>query len=101
MAEGYAPSINDIVKALSEDPRYMRFKSKFTEKNVRDAIITLKYADKEGNYNFSDRGMTEFGHLGKIADKIIETFPESKSKKKRRRRRGKKTAKGGLRGRRN
>jgi hypothetical protein len=110
MAEGYAPSINDIVTALSEDPRYMRFKSKFTEKNVKDALITLEYADKEGNYKYSDRGLTEFGHLGHIANQIIKTFPESKSsspesksKKKRRRRRGKgnKSVKGGSRRRRN
>lgn len=111
MTEKVGPSINFIVKTLceSQDPKHMRFKSKFTEKNVRDAIITLKYADSEGNYKYSERGLLDFGHLRDIADKIIKTFPEeeskslseSKSKKKRRRRRGKKTAKGGLRGRRN
>lgn len=112
MAEGHGPSINFIVTTLceSQEPKHMRNKSKFTAKNVKDALITLEYADKEGNYKYSERGLLEFGHLRDIADKIIETFPESKSsspesksKKKRRRRRGKgnKSVKGGSRRRRN
>ena len=111
MAEGHAPSINFIVKTLceSQEPKHMRNKSKYTAKNVRDALIALNYADDEGNYKYSERGLLEFGHLRDIANEINKTFPEeeskslseSKSKKKRRRRRRKKTAKGGLRGRRN
>lgn len=105
MAEGHAPDTEFIVTTLceSKDPRHMRFKSKFTAKNVRDALLTLKYADKEGNYKYSERGLLEFGHLRDIANEIIKTFPEeeskssseSKSKKKRRRRRGKKLPKAG------
>lgn len=109
MAEGHGPSINFIVTTLreSKDPQHMRFKSKFTEENVRKAIIELGYADKEGKYEYSDKAMHYFGHLGKIADQIIKTFPESKSSseskssesktKKKRRRRRNKSAKGGLR----
>jgi len=102
MAEGHAPDTEFIVTTLceSQNPRHMRFKSKFTKKNVRDALIALEYADDEGNYKYSERLFETYNHLGKIADKIIETFPEeSKSKKKRRRRRkrGNKSVKGGLR----
>lgn len=111
MAEGYRPSINFIVTTLceSQDPKYTRYKSEFTAKNVKDALITLEYADSEGNYKYSERALLEFGHLGHIADEIIKCFKESKSssesksKKKRRRRRGKgnKSVKGGSRRRRN
>ena len=111
MAEGHGPSINFIVTTLceSQEPKHMRNKSKFTAKNVKDALITLEYADSEGNYKYSERALLEFGHLRNIADQIIKTFPESKSssesksKKKRRRRSGKgnKSVKGGLHRRRN
>ena len=113
MAEGSVPSVKFIAKTLSESPeeKHIRNKSKFTEENVRNAIIVLKYGDSAGNYEGSERAMHYFGHLGKIADQIIETVPESKSsspesklsspesktKRKRRRRRGKGSVKGGSR----
>ena len=100
MAEGYVPTIEFIAKTLRESPeeKHIRNKSKFTEENVRKAIIELGYADKEGKYNNSEMAMNYFGHLGLIADQIINSFPESKSssggassesKTKRKRRRGK------------
>ena len=106
MAEGHGPSINFIVTTLceSQEPKHMRNKSKFTAKNVKDALITLEYADSEGNYKYSERALLEFGHLGHIADEIIKNFPESKSsseskskKKRRRRGKGNKSVKGGSR----
>jgi hypothetical protein len=94
MAEGYEPTIRDITSMLNGTPS----SNKFTEKDIRDAVIALGYADSEGNYKYSDRGLLDFGHLNEIQSYAIKgkssesKSSERKTKKKRRRRRRRKSA---------
>jgi hypothetical protein len=94
MAEGYRPTITDITSMLNGTPS----SNKFTEKDIRDAVIALGYADSEGNYKYSEMALHNFGHLNEIQSharkgklsksKSSESKSfESKTKKRRRRRR--------------
>ena len=89
MAEGYEPTITDITSMLNGTPS----SNKFTEKDIRDAVIALGYADSEGNYKYSEMALHNFGHLNEIQSYAIKgkssesKSSESKTKKKRRRRR--------------
>jgi hypothetical protein len=94
MAEGYRPTITDITSMLNGTPS----SNKFTEKDIRDAVIALGYADSEGNYKYSEMALHNFGHLNEIQSharkgkssksKSSESkSSESKTKKRRRRRR--------------
>jgi hypothetical protein len=94
MAEGYRPTITDITSMLNGTPS----SNKFTEKDIRDAVIALGYADSEGNYKYSEMALHNFGHLNKIQSYAIKgklskskssesKSSESKTKKRRRRRR--------------
>ena len=99
MADGYVPTVKYIVETLTNSPeeKHQQNKDKFTEENVRKAIIALKIDDSKGNYKYSEQGLLISGHLGQIADKIIETKSggaSSESKTKRKRRRGKGKGKG-------
>lgn len=94
MAEGYRPTITDITSMLNGTPS----SNKFTEKDIRDAVIALGYANSEGNYKYSEMALHNFGHLNEIQSyarkgklsksKSSESkSSESKTKKRRRRRR--------------
>ena len=94
MAEGYGSTITDITNMLNGTPS----SNKFTEKDIRDAVIALGYANSEGNYKYSEMALLNFGHLREIQEharkgkssksKSSESkSSESKTKKKRRRRR--------------
>jgi hypothetical protein len=94
MAEGYRPTITDITSMLNGTPS----SNKFTEKDIRDAVIALGYADSEGNYKYSEMALHNFGHLNEIQSYAIKgklskskssesKSSESKTKKRRRRRR--------------
>ena len=94
MAEGYGSTITDITNMLNGTPS----SNKFTEKDIRDAVIALGYADSEGNYKYSEMALHNFGHLNEIQSharkgklsksKSSESkSSESKTKKRRRRRR--------------
>ena len=89
MAEGYGSTITDITNMLNGTPS----SNKFTEKDIRDAVIALGYADSEGNYKYSEMALLNFGHLREIQEHAIKSksseskSSESKTKKKRRRRR--------------
>ena len=94
MAEGYGSTIKDITNMLNGTPS----SNKFTEKDIRDAVIALGYADSEGNYKYSEMALRNFGHLNEIQSYAIKgkssesKSSESKTKKKRRRRRRRKSA---------
>lgn len=99
MAEGYGSTITDITNMLNGTPS----SNKFTEKDIRDAVIALGYADSEGNYKYSEMALLNFGHLREIQEHAIKSkssesksseskSSESKTKKKRRRRRRKRSA---------
>ena len=94
MAEGYVSTITDITNMLNGTPS----SNKFTEKDIRDAVIALGYADSEGNYKYSEMALLNFGHLREIQEHAIKSksseskSSESKTKKKRRRRRRKRSA---------
>lgn len=94
MAEGYGSTIKDITNMLNGTPS----SNKFTEKDIRDAVIALGYANSEGNYKYSEMALLNFGHLNEIQSYAIKgksskskssesKSSESKTKKKRRRRR--------------
>lgn len=94
MAEGYGSTITDITNMLNGTTS----SNKFTEKDIRDAVIALGYANSEGNYKYSEMALLNFGHLREIQEharkgklsksKSSESkSSESKTKKKRRRRR--------------
>ena len=94
MAEGCRPTITDITSMLNGTPS----SNKFTEKDIRDAVIALGYADSEGNYKYSEMALHNFGHLNEIQSHARKgkssksKSSESKTKKKRRRRRRRKSA---------
>ena len=73
MAEEVGPTIKDITNMLNETSS----SNKFTEKDIRDAVRELRYADSEGNYKFSFRiFLSKFsghpGHLEEIKRCVIK-----------------------------
>ena len=104
MAEEVGPTITYITNMLNETSS----SNKFTEKDIRDAVRELGYADSEGNYKFSERILlSKFSghprHLEEIKRCVIKNkssegessegkTSEGKTKKKRRRRRKRRSA---------